>query len=238
MSSKAGQIARIAALRGQACLFRRLPMRSSHFEAAILVLPALLVFCSPPGRAQSSDLQRIEVGQRLFEKSCTACHGAGAKGGRGSDLTGKLNRGSLESEIIDNITHGIPGTQMPAFPMPVEEARSIVAYLQSLRAGGPDLPITGNAAAGQQLFFGDAKCSRCHMYKGLGGRLGPDLSRIGEARSVRELQRAISQPHKELLRGFETVEVRMRDGGQLRGVRKNEDTFSLQMMDENEKLHM
>ena len=53
-----------------------------------------------------------------------------------------------------------------------------------------------------------------------------------------ELQRAIADPHKELVHGYETVEVRFRDGQQLRGVRKNEDTFSLQMIDEKEKLHL
>ena len=49
-----------------------------------------------------------------------------------------------------------------------------------------------------------AICIRAH-----GGRLGPDLSewRAGEERS-RICSAAITQPHKELLHGFETVEVR------------------------------
>ena len=61
---------------------------------------------------------QTEQGQRLFEKSCTACHGQNAKGGRGPDLTGKLKHGDLDSEIAENIVRGIPGTQMPAFAMP------------------------------------------------------------------------------------------------------------------------
>ncbi len=206
-------------------------------SSRFLVL-GLLLAGAGTALAQQSDSQRIDDGRRLFEQSCTVCHGQNAKGGRGPDLTGKLNRGGLESEIVQNIISGIAGTQMAAFPMPVENARSIVAYLRSLKAGGPDLPVTGDAANGQQLFFGAAGCSRCHMYRGQGGRLGPDLSRIGEAKTVRELQGIISQPHRDLVHGFETVEVRRRDGSQLRGVRKNEDTFSLQMMDETEKLHL
>ena len=198
----------------------------------------LLFAAAPAALAQPVDSQRVSEGQRLFERSCTACHGQNAQGGRGPDLTGKLHRGSLESEIVDNIINGIAGTQMPPFPMPAENARAIVAYLRSLQTGGPDLAVTGDASAGQQLFFGAAGCGRCHMYRGQGGRLGPDLSRIGEAQTVRELQAAISRPHKELARGFETIEVRMKDGSQLRGVRKNEDTFSLQVMDEQEKLRL
>ena len=133
---------------------------------------------------------------------------------------------------------GIPGTQMPAFPMSPENVRALVAYLRSLSESGPDLAITGNAANGQQVFFGAGHCSNCHMYQGHGGRLGPDLSRIGEARTARQLQLAITQPHKEQIRGFESVEVRLRDGGQIRGVLKNQDTFSVQVMDQGEKLHM
>jgi alcohol dehydrogenase (cytochrome c) len=188
--------------------------------------------------AQHPAPQSVDDGRRLFAQSCAGCHGQNAKGGRGPDLTSKLHRGVLESEIMQNITSGIPGTQMPAFPMPEENARAIVAYLWSLRVGGPDLPVTGDAAAGKQLFFGEAGCSHCHMYRGQGGRIGPDLSQIGEAKTVRELQRALTEPHRELVSGFETVEVRLGDGRQLRGVRKNEDTFSLQMMDDHEKLHL
>ena len=200
-------------------------------------MPAFLAAIAGLASAQQPDAA-AERGRQLFEKACTACHGQNANGGRGPNLTGKLNRGALESEIVQNIVAGIPGTQMPAFPMPLENARSIVAYLRSLKEGGPDLSVTGDPAAGQQLFFGTARCSKCHMYRGQGGRLGPDLSRTGEARTVRELQRILAQPHQEQVRGFETVEVRLRDGRQLRGIRKNEDTFSLQMMDENEKLQL
>src|SRR5579862_358864 len=182
--------------------------------------------------------EQIDQGRRLFEASCASCHGQNAKGGRGPDLTGKLNRGSLESEIADNITGGIAGTQMPAFPMPGENVRAIVAFLKSLRPGETDLALAGNVDSGQRLFFGAAGCSRCHMYRGQGGRLGPDLSRIGEARSARELQRAIAQPHRDMVRGFETVEVHLKNGSEIRGVRKNEDTFSLQVMDPSEKLHL
>ncbi|MGI8989539.1 MAG: PQQ-dependent dehydrogenase, methanol/ethanol family [Bryobacteraceae bacterium] len=205
--------------------------------SAKFFLPFLPICAVSAALAQHSDLDRIAEGRRLYEKSCTACHGQNAKGGRGPDLTGKLHRGALESEIMQNIVGGIAGTEMPAFPMRDEEARSVVVYLKSLDASGPDLPVTGNAAKGQQLFFGGAGCSRCHMYKGIGGRLGPDLSSAGEAKTVRALQLSLAQPHAEMAQAFETVEVQLRDGRKLRGVRKNEDTFSLQMMDEQEKLH-
>src|ERR1700688_2538582 len=103
--------------------------------SARFLLVGLLV-TSGPVLAQPQVAARVAEGQRLFETSCTACHGQNAKGGRGPDLTGKLSRGSLESEMVDNIVGGISGTQMPAFPMSAESARAIVAYLRSLSAGG------------------------------------------------------------------------------------------------------
>ncbi|HEV8041286.1 MAG TPA: cytochrome c, partial [Bryobacteraceae bacterium] len=69
------------------------------------LLWGLLLISGPVAMAQPPDARILE-GQRLFETSCTACHGQNAKGGRGPDLTGKLNRGSLESEMIDNIVGG------------------------------------------------------------------------------------------------------------------------------------
>ena len=74
------------------------------------------------------------------------------------------------------------------------------------------------------------------MIDGRGGRLGPNLSRIGAARSVAALEREIRQPAEVIPIGFETVSVVTRDGRRVRGIRKNEDTFSIQMMTTNEDL--
>src|SRR5262249_20209961 len=133
---------------------------------------------------------------------------------------------------------GIPGTQMPAFPMPETDAELIVAYLRSLKSSAPDEQPKGDPAAGRKLFFGSATCSRCHMVGGRGGRLGPDLSGIAAERKIAELQEAIVNPDKSLRKSYETAEVRFPTGQLLRGVKKNEDTFSIQIMDEKEKLHM
>ena len=38
-------------------------------------------------QAQAQNPARIEMGHKLFQKNCSACHGSEAKGGRGPDLT-------------------------------------------------------------------------------------------------------------------------------------------------------
>lgn len=191
-----------------------------------------------PAEVQAQHSPTTETGKKLFQKSCTACHGENAKGGRGPDLTtGRWKWGSSDEDIARNIIKGIPGTQMGAFPMSEDEARAIIAWLRSL-AGPPDEPVTGDPQSGRRLFFGTAGCSRCHMFGGQGGRLGPDLSTIQSEKKVGQLKEALLQPSKTIREGFDTAEILFPDGHTLRGVLKNEDTFSAQVMDPQEKLHL
>src|SRR5579863_1574553 len=202
-------------------------------------LPYLLSLSLLGFPVQGQQLSRVETGHKLFQKTCAACHGTEAKGGRGSDLTtGHWKWGSSDADILRNILTGIPGTQMPAFAMPEDEGRAIVLWLRSLRNAGPEEQVTGDKQAGRALFFGAAGCSKCHIFGGRGGRLGPDLSRIAEEKHVSELKEAILDPSKSLREGYDTAEVRTADGTSIRGVVKNEDSFSLQMMDDHEQLHM
>ena len=205
------------------------------FLALIPLLPTMFFAPHPP----EPESPRVEIGHKLFQKTCSACHGTEAKGGRGPDLTtGRWRWGSADAAILQNILTGIPGTQMPAFPMQEDDGRAIVAWLRSLRSAGPEEQVTGDPRAGRALFFASAGCSRCHMFGGQGGRLGPNLSRIGEEKHVAELKKDITQPGESLREGYRTAEVRTADGSLIRGVIKNEDTFSLQMMDEREKLQL
>ncbi|PYV07927.1 MAG: hypothetical protein DMG07_27205 [Acidobacteria bacterium] len=179
---------------------------------------------------------RQDAGRALFLKMCSGCHGENARGGRGTDLTsGNWRWGGTDAEIVRNILKGIPGTGMPPFPVEESEARSIVVFLRSLRGATADT-VTGDPAAGRPLF--ERHCSRCHMFRGSGGRLGPDLSTVREEKNPTELLDAILRPDASLRSGFETVEWKPRGGAVARGTLKNEDTFSLQVMDEKETLHL
>src|SRR6266540_3071450 len=108
-----------------------------RFSNLIQLLPATLL--AAQAQAQVPHPSRIETGHNLFQKTCSACHGAEAKGGRGPDLTsGRWKWGSSDADILRNVLTGIPGTQMPAFAMPEDEGRAIVAWLRSLRGVGPE----------------------------------------------------------------------------------------------------
>src|SRR5207249_3809303 len=59
----------------------------------------------------------------------------------------------------------------------------------------------------------------------------------GAARTPGVLGEAIRTPSAHLATGFETVSVVTRAGATVTGVKRNEDTFSLQVMDSAETLH-
>jgi putative heme-binding domain-containing protein len=69
-----------------------------------------------------------------------------------------------------------------------------------------------------------------------GGRLGPDLSRVGVARSRSALVREIRTPSEWMPPTYETVTLVTKDGQKIRAVKKNEDLFSIQVMDTRERI--
>jgi putative heme-binding domain-containing protein len=132
--------------------------------------------------------------------------------------------------------------------MTEEEIWQVITYIRSVEKK-TDATILGNAAHGKELFQGTAGCSTCHMIQGKGGRIGPDLSTTGSARSTEYLVESVRQPSKRLAQGiseamkefsqeYETVTVVTADGTKFMGVVLNEDHFTLQMMDTRENLHL
>lgn len=188
----------------------------------------------------AGDANAITGGKNIYRGRCGVCHGIDAKGYRGSDLTtGDWVHGGSDSQIFKTIQTGVTGTEMPANGnMSEEEIWMVIAYLRTLSAPGGPAAERGDAARGDQWFWSKDKgnCSQCHMIGGRGGRIGPNLTRIGAARSVAALEREIRKPHEVIPVGFETVTVVTRDGRKIRGARKNEDTFSIQLMTANEEI--
>src|SRR5437773_1039374 len=205
----------------------------------------------------AGDPRAAKLGEFEFRANCAFCHGLGARGGgRGPDLTrAKKRHGSTDGELFRTISEGVPGTAMPpngatqqGVGMTEEEIWQVISYIRSVQVKAPAQPA-GNAAHGKELFYGSAACSTCHMIQGKGGRLGPDLSTTGSARSTeylvesvrspsRRLAQGISEAMKEFSQEYETVTVVTADGTKFMGVVLNEDHFTLQMIDTREQLHL
>lgn len=194
----------------------------------------------PETNPRAGDAVAIDAGKNIYRGRCGVCHGIDAKGYRGSDLTsGDWVHGGSDAELFKTISTGVTGTEMPAHAnMSDDEVWAVIAYLRTLAAPGGPAVERGDASRGETAFWSKDKgnCGQCHMVGARGGRLGPNLSRVGSARSVAALEREIRQPAEVIPVGFETVTIVTRDGRKVRGLRKNEDTFSVQIMTGAEQL--
>ncbi len=203
----------------------------------------------------AGDAKAAKLGESQFRINCAFCHGLGARGGgRGPDLTrAQKKHGSSDEEIYRTINDGVPGTAMPAngttsqgVGMTAEEIWEVVTYIRSVEKKAVS---TGDVAKGDALFHGAPGCATCHMVNGKGGRLGPELTSIGAARSMDSLVESVRNPNRRLAWGliestkefpqeYLSVNVETADGKKYSGVVLNEDNFSLQMMDMGQQIHV
>jgi putative heme-binding domain-containing protein len=94
----------------------------------------------------------------------------------------------------------------------------------------------GDITRGQAFFEGRGDCTRCHRVGVKGSRAAPDLSEIGATRSAGSLQRSIVDPSSQMMPINRPVRVVMRDGTIINGRRLNEDTYTIQIFDDRERL--
>jgi putative membrane-bound dehydrogenase-like protein len=80
--------------------------------------------------------------------------------------------------------------------------------------------LTGGDIRRGQAIFNNPKtaCVACHAIGYIGGKVGPDLTRIGQVRTERDLLESILFPSASLVRSYEPVVVATRDGRVLNGV--------------------
>ncbi|HSH94560.1 MAG TPA: PVC-type heme-binding CxxCH protein [Roseimicrobium sp.] len=87
---------------------------------------------------------------------------------------------------------------------------------------GKEIP-EGDIRRGQAVFNSTkAACATCHAMGYLGGNLGPDLTRIGQVRTQRDLLEAIVYPSASFVRSYEPMMVNTRGGDDFVGVVKKE----------------
>jgi len=182
----------------------------------------------------------VRMGQRFFLSKCTSCHGVDAKGGveaDGPDLTtGSFRHATTDAGLFRVIRDGIEGTSMRGLRREKEQVIwQLVTYLRTLSTNVDLTSLPGSPETGRQV-FGRLDCGRCHKVDGRGGRLGPDLSRVGERRGPDELVEDLSAPSAEVAPRWWTVRVTRADGTVVEGLRMGEDTFNLRIMDGEERL--
>jgi putative heme-binding domain-containing protein len=187
-----------------------------------------------PGEYSPADIQ---YGSRLFAEQCITCHGANGDAVAGVNLrTGNLRRASNDADLARIITNGIAGTAMPPHKFSPPEVVALVAYVRNMRDFDSRSVKLGDAGRGRAVFEGKGECVNCHRVAGKGKRLAPDLTSIGNLRSAGVLERTLIDPASTLLPYNRSVRAVTNDGKIIHGRRLNEDTDTIQLIDDQERL--
>jgi cytochrome c oxidase cbb3-type subunit III len=179
----------------------------------------------------------IEAGFRLYGTNCRLCHGPNGDSVANVNLrSGRFRLAASDEELARVIAKGVPGTAMPPHKFEPAELTGLVAYIRSMREQ-PTVSASGaDARRGQALFVGKGGCSSCHRVGMQGSRVAPDLTEIGSVRPPGILLRSLVDPSSAMVPINRPIRAVTRLGRVITGRRLNEDTYSVQIIDQGERL--
>lgn len=236
------------------------------FMVVSIFLASCILYLASENIAFSQDAEKLRnpymgneeaasEGKHLFRAFCTGCHGMQAEGGKiGPTLANpRWLYGWTDEGMFQVISNGVPGSSMQKFggKLTHDEIWKLIAHLRMLQSQSAGVSlnavaanenwtpyIEGDPKAGEALFFDleTTGCAKCHVIKGRGERLGPDLTYIGSKRSSQFIMESILKPSAYIAYEYETTMVITKDGRIISGLRRNEDETSLQVLDSAKKL--
>ena len=177
----------------------------------------------------------IEAGSHVYAAQCAPCHGTNGDMIDGVDFRhGQFKTIRTDDDLVHLLATGRPAAGMPSFAtLAAADVNTVIAYI---RAGfDPDTNV-GNANQGRAIFSGKGGCAMCHRVDGRGPRVASDLSDIGAIRTATALRRAILDPAGSLPPASRTVRAVTNTGQTFLGRRLNEDTYTVQLIDAQERV--
>jgi cytochrome c oxidase cbb3-type subunit 3 len=176
------------------------------------------------------------TGKKIFESQCALCHGQTGTGGRGPSLNrAKLAHAPDDEALQKVISNGIEPEMPGAWQLNGREVSSVAQYVRSLGALPPET-LPGDPSRGERVYQSKG-CAGCHVVAGKGEGYGPELSDIGTRRNGAHLRQAIQRPATLLPEGFLYVAATTQTGTTVRGIRVNEDSFTIQIKDARGKFY-
>lgn len=211
-------------------------MRSKR-QAILTCLAPLLVFL-PAGNTSAQNAPKVDLttGKSIFEGHCAGCHGMDGGGGRGPSLhRAHLKHASDDKGLHEVIADGIPPSMPDAWYLNEDEIANVAGYVKSLGNIPPE-KIPGDPKKGAEIYAGSG-CSSCHILAGRGNGFGPELTEIGVRRGAVVLATAVLHPEHAMPPGFLMLEAVLSSGDTIRGIRVNEDSFTVQLRDLSGHIH-
>jgi cytochrome c oxidase cbb3-type subunit III len=209
--------------------------------AGFLVISAAGLAQQAQARTRQGTGTAVQHGKRSFAAYCATCHGLDGRGGEHAPAIVDTPAAQVRTDegLAGIIRHGIRGAGMPSFHfLTNEQIQVIVSYVRVLNGSTSVVNVKGDPAAGARLFFGEARCSDCHMMQGKGGFIGSDLSKFGRTHSARDIRQMILQPNKALVPRWQLVRIITHSGQHISGLIRNEDNFSIALLSEDGVFHL
>ena len=179
----------------------------------------------------------IERGAQLYDEFCSACHGDGGDAVAGVNLmSGQFRVATTDQNLRRIMTRGIPGTGMPPGAYSDADQIALVAYVRNMRDYDGGVVTLGDAGRGRVIYEGKGDCASCHRVAGRGSRSGPDLTSIGAVRGAGSMRETLLDPTGNMLPHNRPLRAVTRGGKVITGRRLNEDTYTVQIFDEQERL--
>lgn len=231
---------------GSSAVLGNLCKRSKTRIGAGVTLPAVTwrlavaswIFCVALSYVAPADAQQkqytadeIQAGARIYVAQCQTCHGPNGNNIAGVDLARQQFPHAVSDDDIRKVIMTGNPQGMPPFAFEPGEVDDLVAYVRSgLDQGGVNFRL-GDAARGEAIYDKEG-CAACHRIDGKGSRIAPDLSAVGLKRRPGQIQTSLTDPNKVTMPINRPITIVTKNGHTIHGRRFNEDTESVQLMDE------
>jgi cytochrome c oxidase cbb3-type subunit III len=116
-----------------------------------------------------------------------------------------------------------------------DEVWKMVAFVKRLGSQGLLEKAPGDPAAGHAVYQ-KTGCGNCHRIDKEGGALGPELTDIGRRRGLKFLAESLTQPEADIPINYRGVQVVLKSGQTVSGIRLNRDDLSIQLRDTRNNL--
>ncbi len=148
-------------------------------------------------------------------------------GGAAQEILGRvldqLVAGEIRPGLQLDVAEAVAASAFPGLQDVLAQYRSdqpkmgaVASYSETLFGGDP--------AQGRRTLYGNpgGQCLRCHAIRGLGGEIGPELTRIGTTLSRQELLESLIDPGARIPPGYGTVTLVLLDGESIVGLVEDE----------------
>jgi putative heme-binding domain-containing protein len=93
----------------------------------------------------------------------------------------------------------------------------------------------GDPQKGKAIYLNNKTlaCIRCHRMEGVGGDIGPDLTRLWDTHSIEKIMESILEPSKEIKEGYQTYQAETKKGQVFTGLKIKETKQEVILRDAN-----